>query len=160
MKLSVSALALVSMCVIACGPPNDPTAEIKTDQVPTGTFEGAAWAMTKATISVDGDRLSVKMFSDPAVADCAFSSTDDSGYLLFSMPTTLGHRRLQLDLLDWEDPANQTVTFVTPPSSNNISVDGILNLTELTETSVTLGLIARAGEGNELNGTVTTTLCP
>ena len=158
-RFVLGALALSSSLFVACGPPHDPTAEIDTDHVPSGMFEGVAWTMSKATVTNDGDELDVKIFSDPAVADCAFSNTDDSGYLLFSMPNTIGHRELQLDLFDLSSPDNQTITFVTPPSSNNISVDGILNLTALTSTSVTLGLDARAGEGNEINGTFTATLC-
>lgn len=49
---------------------------------------------------------------------------------------------------------------MTPPSDNNISIDGIINVTALTDTSVTLGFIAEAGEGYAVNGTLTTTLCP
>lgn len=52
------------------------------------------------------------------------------------------------------------MTFVTPPSDNNISIDGVLNVTALSSTSVTFGILARAGTGNEINGTVTTQLCP
>jgi hypothetical protein len=133
---------------------------------PTGQFDGVAWEMTKATVKKTGGNadagtagsLSVKMFGS-AVADCA-SSASDAGYIIFSMPAKVGKRPLQLSFSDFTDPDNQTITFVTPPSSNNISVDGILNLTELTDTSMTLGLLAEAGDTTHVNGTFTANFCP
>ena len=126
---------------------------------PAGTFEGKPWTMTKANVSINSakDKLSVKMFADP-VADCAFSSMD-GGYLLFSMPAKLGQRPLKFSF-DFSDPDNQTVTFVTPPSSNNIATDGLLDLTALSDAGVTLGLSVKSGTKNDINGTFTTTFCP
>lgn len=109
----------------------------------------------------DGSELSVKLFADPNVADCATSedSSSTAGYLMWTMPAKVGSRPLQVSLSDFSSPDNQTVTFVTPPSSNNISTDGVLDVTALTDTSVTIGLDVRAGTGNEINGTFTATLC-
>lgn len=75
------------------------------------------------------------------------------------MPAAVGKRALKLSLSDLSSPDNQTITFVTPPSSNNISVDGIINVTELTETSVTMGILAKAGKTTDVNGTFTATFC-
>ena len=157
----VLAAAVVGSLVVACGggtPPHDRALDILPD-LPTGQIGGTPWTMTKANVkrSTDGGRLDVKLFGDN-VADCAFSSPD-AGYIIFGMPAAVGKRELQLSLSDFESPDNQTITFVTPPSSNDIAVDGILNVTELTATSVTMGILAKGGKTTDVNGTFTATFC-
>lgn len=174
LQSAVLAATVASLCLAAaCGPPKRDRALDIVGTNPTGQFDGVAWEMTKATVkrsggaaadggaSSDGGSagsLSIKMFGSQ-VADCAFSAPD-AGYIIFSMPAKVGKRSLQLSFSDFTDPDNQTVTFVTPPSSNNISVDGILNLTELTDSSMTLGILAEAGDDTNVNGTFTATFCP
>jgi len=159
------AATLAAALVAACGPPPHDRALDILGTNPTGQFNGTAWEMTKATVkhtgTADGGTggtLDVKMFGS-AVADCAFSSPD-AGYIIFTMPAQTGKRSLQLSLSDLMSPDNQTITFVTPPSNNNISVDGIINVTDLTTTSVTMGLLANAGKTTTVNGTFTATFCP
>jgi hypothetical protein len=65
----------------------------------------------------------------------------------------------EVSITDLSSDENQTITFVTPPSSNDSSVDGIINVLALTDTSVTLGFIAETGEGYAVNGTLTAKLC-
>ena len=127
---------------------------------PAGTIDGATWGLSKATIRSDGTTLSVNLFADPNVADCAQFQDASSPipFIIFSMPAQIGTRPLQLSLSDFSDPSNQTVTFVTPPSSNNIATDGIIDVSALA-TSVTLGLLADAGH-DTVNGTLATALCP
>lgn len=148
--VSLAAVAL-SFALVGCGP-GEPTIAATN---PTGKLGGTAWSMKKATITRDGSSIDVKLFGED-VADCA--STSDKGYIMFSMPATVGKRPLKLSF-DFTDPATQTVTFFTPPSNNNIASEGLLNLTELTETSATLGLSVKSGSDNEVNGTFTTTIC-
>lgn len=143
----------------ACGG-SDRSEDIKAE-APTGTFGGKAWTMTHATVQKSGGDLNVHLFAEP-VENCAEFPPDNSttGYIMWNMPAQVGKRSLQLSLTDLSSDENQTITFVTPPSSNNISVDGIINVTELTDTTVKLGFIAEAGEGYEVNGTISATLCP
>ena len=145
--VSLAAVAL-SFALVGCGPAVPTIAASN----PTGKLGGAAWAMKKATITRDGSTIDVKLFGED-VADCA--STSDKGYIMFSMPATVGKRPLKFSF----DAAAQTVTFFTPPANNNIATEGLLNLTELTDTSATLGLAVNSGADNEVNGTFTTTLC-
>ena len=128
---------------------------------PAGTINNMPWTLSKATIKNDGTNLSVNLFADTSVADCADfqDSSSTVPYVLFTMPAQMGERPLQLSLSDFNDPNNQTVTFVTPPSNNNIATDGIINVTALSSSSVTLGLVAEAGQ-DQVNGTVTTQICP
>lgn len=162
-RLTLAALA-VSSLIIACGPPpRDRVLDIL-GETPKGQFNGTEWTMTKATVKRTGadggvgGKLDVKLFGEP-VADCASSGGGDAGYIIFNMPAAVGKRTLQLSLSDLGSDDNQTITFVTPPSNNNISVDGVLNVTELTETSVTMGILAKSGKTTDVNGTFTATFC-
>ncbi len=159
-RIAIAAVVVTSL-VIACGPPPHDRALDILPAAPTGQISGTPWAMTKASVrrsGEDGGTLDVKLFGFD-VADCA-SSSPDAGYIIFNMPAAVGKRGLKLSLSDLGSKDNQTITFVTPPSSNNISVDGILNVTELTSTSVTMGVLAKAGKTTDVNGTFTTTFCP
>ena len=128
---------------------------------PAGTINGMAWTLTTATIQNDGTNLNVNLFGDPTVASCAQfeSSSSTIPFVLFTMPAQVGTRPLQLSLSSLTDPNNQTVTFVTPPSNNNVATDGLLDVSALDSASVTLGLVADAGQ-DSVNGTVTVALCP
>ena len=158
-RVTLAAASLAGL-IIACGPPpRDRVLDIVAGN-PTGQFGGTPWEMTKATIKrtgQDGGTLDVKLFGFP-IADCGTSSPH-AGYIIFNMPAAVGRRPLELSLSDLSSPDNQTITFVTPPSSNNVSVDGIINVTELTETSVTMGILAKAGKTTDINGTFTATFC-
>ena len=128
---------------------------------PAGTIDSAPWSLFTATIRSDGTTLSVNLFADTTVATCSQfeSSTSTIPFVMFSMPAQVGARPLQLSLSDFSDPNNQTVTFVTPPSNNNIATDGIIDVSALDGASVTLGLLVDAGS-DTVNGTVATPLCP
>lgn len=158
-RLAVATATLAGL-IIACGPPpRDRVLDIKAE-LPTGQINGVPWTMTKATVrrtGEDGGTLDVKLLGFET-ADCSTSSPD-AGYIIFNMPARVGKRTLKLSLSDLGGPDNQTITFVTPPSSNNIAVDGVLNITDLTSTSVTMGLLAKGGKTTDVNGTFTATFC-
>lgn len=159
-KLVLAAVAFAALAV-ACGKAHDRSLDIVATN-PTGTFNSEPWAMTKATVKLSGadggnPSLSVKLFGTD-VADCA-TSAPDAGYIMWSMPGKVGKRSLKLSL-DFTDPDNQTITFYTPPSNNTVATDGILNVTALDSTSVTIGVLAKAGTKMEVNGTFTANLCP
>jgi hypothetical protein len=147
-----------ALLLAGCG--GDPTADILATN-PAGNHGGTAWTMTEATVTNNGTQLSVHMFAED-VSDCdAFPPSGSSvGYITFSMPAELGPRELYFDLFALGDPDIQTVTFVTPPSSNTIATEGILNVTALDDSSVTLGMMVDGGDGYDVNGTFTATFCP
>jgi hypothetical protein len=161
MKLLTRSAAVVCLAFLftACGRAHDRADDIVAD-APSGLFNGAEWSMRKASVSKssDGTELTVRLFAED-VTDCAYSAPQDSttGYLLWTMPAEEGRRSLKLMFNDTSE--NQTITFVTPPSTNEISVDGVILVNELTETTVNFGFIAESGEENAINGTVTATLC-
>ena len=154
------------LCLVGCGggkgaPAGYTVADILSSP-PAGVSSGNPWSMAKASVRSDGTTLSVALFADGSTPDCSMfppnGSTQD--YLMWNEPAQTGSRTLQLNLSDFTDPTNQTVTFVTPPSSNDISVDGILNVSSVSSSSVTIGVLAKAGNGYDVNGTFTASICP
>ena len=149
--------ALLLGWAIACGA-SDLSGEIE-NQIPSGHWDGGTWILKSATASIVGDTLSVRMFGQTE-ATCAKVPTDpDAGYILFGMPAQEGIRPLDLSF-DPTDKAAQTVIFVVPSATNIVASDGVLDVTSLSASSVSLGIAARANALNDVNGKLTTSLCP
>lgn len=149
-------LAVTAILATACG--GGSSTSFKTT-APAGTFAGQSWTMSKATVQKNSDgTLMVTLLSDPNAPDCA-TSQDSGGYIIWSMPATVGTRPLKLSLTDLTSPDNQTVTFVTPPSQNDISVDGAVGLAELTATTATVEIAATIQDKFDVNGTIKANLC-
>lgn len=108
MKFAVrSALVVAAFVLAACGGASDPAQDI-VSTAPAGTFNGQSWTMSKATVQSDGTTLTVHLFSDSSVADCALDEgSSTAGYLLFTMPAKTGERPLQLSLSDFSDPTTR-----------------------------------------------------
>lgn len=137
------------LALSACGPS---AASIK-DTPPAGTFNGKSWTYAKSAVFIDGNELDVKLFSDSTVADCdKFASTNNA--VFWSQPKAEGERKLKLAF----DGTGQTVTFYDG-DTNYILTDGVIEVSALSDTSVTIGL--NAGDGkNSVNGTFTASICP
>lgn len=149
-------IALMSCVTIACG-----GSEGFNPTPPAGTFNGQPWSMVAATVQKASNKYDISLFSE-TVAKCSSFAPSGStkGSLLWTMPAELGNRPLKLDLFSLFDPSNQTVTFLTPPSSNTIATTGAVEVLSMTDTMVTIGVLAKTGTGNDINGTFTATLCP
>lgn len=139
--------SLLALC--ACGPS---AASIK-DTPPAGTFNGTSWTYAKSVVTVSGDTLKVNLYSDSAVADCdEFASSVNS--VFWSQPKAEGERKLKLAF----DGTGQTVTFYDG-DTNYILTDGVIEVSALSDTSVTIGI--NAGDSkNSVNGTFTASICP
>jgi hypothetical protein len=149
--------AFVMASVGACGNSDSGTG-IKASS-PTGTINGQPWSFVEANATDDGDALFVVMFAE-TVPSCAMSSSSDMPIVMFTMPATVGQRQLRLDLFDFNSSNNQFVTFYVPATNmNEISTEGWLDLSALTDSSATIGINATF-EGDAVNGTFTATICP
>lgn len=162
------AAASISTLIIACGPPRDRAKDIRAAN-PTGHINNLPWTMSSSRVtrsgSGDAGTLDVELFADQAGPCGQVASQADypSGFIQFPLPAAVGRRPLQLSF-NLFDPSNQVVTFTSPSPdgglpNNDLAVDGIINVTEISETSVTFGLLANGSAGDDVNGTVTTTFC-
>lgn len=143
-KLLFTALLALS----ACGP----AAESIKDSAPTGTFNGKSWTYAKSVVYVDGDDLDVNLYSDASIEDCdKFASSKDA--IFWSQKKKEGETRLKLAF----DGTGQTVTFYDG-DTNYILTEGLIKISALSDTSVTIGLVAGNGD-DAVNGTVTASIC-
>lgn len=156
MKLFALSLALLA----ACGGGDDDTTFAAADiraTAPSGQMEGRAWTMMKAVVRQDPfemNELSVSLYAD-AVEDCALSPAAPSGEILFSVHRMMGEYPFRFSLTGGD---NQTATFVPSPGRNVVSTTGLIAITALSETEITLGIVAEAGSSS-VNGTFTAAVC-
>lgn len=150
----ILAVCAFSLVAVACGPQAIATT------APAGKINGAAWSMTKSVVKKSGTTLSVNLYAED-VADCAAPLKTTSPSVMWSMPAAEGTRELNFNLFDLGNPKTQTVTFFTPSDNgNNVITEGRLEVSKLSDTSVTVGLLAKGDADNQVEGTFTATLCP
>ena len=127
------------------------------NQAPQGSMGGNAWTMQSAVVRVDSwesNKLSVTLYGD-AVEACDAFAMSTAGEIIFSVPRATGSYPLNFSF----SSGGQTITFVPAPGQNVISTEGLVVVEAVSDTEVTIGLVADAGSSH-VNGRVTTALCP
>ncbi len=127
------------------------------DQMPSGSMEGTAWTAMGAQVSSSfgGDELSVELVPTELDDQCGFVTSDSS--ILFSVPAVVGEYPLSFDFGSLD--SSRTITFVPAPASNVIASTGLIVVEAVSETEVTIGLVAEAGD-SRINGRFTAPRCP
>ncbi len=140
-------VSIVALC--ACGPA---AVDIK-DTAPAGKINGVTWTYAKAAVFASGDDLDITLYSDSTVADCdKFASSLNT--VFWTQPKKEGTTHLKLAF----DGTGQTVTAYDG-DTNYILTDGVIEISALSATSVTIGINA-SSEKTDVNGTVTAAICP
>jgi len=125
------------------------------DRAPSGMLGGATWSMQAAVVTVGDEELRVSLF--PIEVDGCESRGGRPKLLRFDVPRMEGEYPLDLDFSALAE--RQTITFVTAPGRNVVATEGLIVVEALDDETVTLGLVADAGDGNYMNGRLTATLC-
>lgn len=150
-------LGLAAIVGAGCGSDsaNSFTAADISASTPSGTIGGAPWTQTRAVVEVDSfdsTKLSVSLYNG-TVAECdRFASSYPE--VIFSVPNAVGEYPLHFDF----SSSSQTATFVPSAGQNNIASEGLIVITAVSATSVTMGVVFDAG-ADSINGTFTTNLC-
>ena len=159
-KLALASLLLALSSTVACGGDDgggggDYSAADIEAAAPSGTIEGTAWTMAAALVRLEDDgELSVELSGTEQTEACPFLLEGDSPGVLFSVAGAAGE--YPLHFTSFTDA--QTVTMFVPPAQNFIATSGMIVVSNLTATEVTIGLVADA-DTSVVNGTFTTTLC-
>ena len=127
------------------------------DQTVQGTHDGQPFTLVTASVkedAFDANELSVKLYGEQ-VDPCDTFTTPDAGYIMFSVDRAVGEYPLHFSM-----EGSQTVTFYVPPGSNTIATEGIIVIESLDGSSVTMGILADAGDDNHINGRFTADICP
>ena len=155
-KISVLFCLLGFACFGGSSSKTFSTSDIKT-QLPQGKMSGTEWTMVDAMVRVDSfesDQLSVNLYPSD-IEDCGFGVSSEGGEIIFSVPRMEGEYPFLLDF----SSKSQTATFVPAPGENVISTEGLIVIEHLSESEVTMGIVAQAGN-SKVNGRFTATICP
>jgi hypothetical protein len=127
------------------------------NQNPQGSMEGSAWSMASALVRVDSfdaEELSVSLHSTAPTEACPFIGPEGP-VVLFRLPRMQGEYPLSFDF----SSDSRTITFSPSAGQNIIASDGVIVVEALSDTEVTIGLVAEAG-ASSINGKFTTMICP
>lgn len=124
-------------------------------------MEGEPWAALEASVRRDTPGaaegvLTVSLFAQD-VEECAFGHDTETSQVIFSIPAEVGEYPLQFDFSDLENA--RVVNFSPRGGENIIASDGVIVVEEVTDTEVTIGVLAMT-DSNEINGRITATICP
>ena len=118
----------------------------------SGTVGGQAWTFqaghTDSFLSKDEPDFFASLFPT-TFSTCGFSEPSGD-HLILSIPKTVG---------DYPMSLSRNMTFVVG-NDNKIAIDGHIEVTEVTATSVKGGIVAKFDDQNEVNGTFTIPVCP
>jgi hypothetical protein len=119
-----------------------------------GSAYGNAWTFTAGTTqSLDQDGYFTSLY--PVAWTCS-DFGDPSGnapFLLTTLPAAVGTYDLGFN-------GKPTLTFVQPPSTNDIATNGTIRIDSVSATEITGGLVARIDDANYVSGTFTISICP
>lgn len=164
-KLLLSALLLTSTLFVfsSCGDDeeNNDATECS-NAVASGSIDGKSFNFQAGTASDVSDGVSFRMYSDDVTFTdvCTFSSNfgDDAVNLFGTLPSaTVGRTALFLSP-DFTD--GYTITLFDAEDFNNIiATEGFIEVTEVTDTTISGFLKADAGGGDIVCGTFVLTRC-
>ena len=150
----VSHLSLTIALLGGCG---GYTPDAIVEQTPRGLIGGGDWSMVSAdVIHLDG-HLVARLHATER-APCA-PNTGVAPHILFLVPEAPGEYPLRFDQASVIDGTAQVVNFVTAEADNVISSQGLIVVESISDTEVSLGVIADA-ENNSVNGRFTAPICP
>jgi hypothetical protein len=158
--VSLASLLLVALPLATSGCSSDTGGSFSASdivaQTPSGSMEGASWVMADAVVRVDSfdtEELSVTLTSEAMEEECPFGLGGGSS-ILFSVPRMPGEYPLNFSF----SAGGQTITFSPGPGENIIASDGVIVVESVSDTEVSIGLVAEAGDSS-INGKFTATLC-
>ena len=125
-----------------------------------GTIGGQSWEFGSGSVDM-GDTMSGTLVSNAVgVKDCStFGSADDGPIILINIPGEVGTHELEFNLFDLENAL--TMTFVPAPGENFIATEGIIEVEEITDAEVSVGVFATMDDGmNEVSGRFVVPICP
>ena len=133
------------------------------DQNAQGTIDGISFSFQTGTAEdsfFNEEELSIDLYdeSEDITDVCDFFGFGDAVRVFFSIPNTVGLYELSFSFDDAEN--GRTVTMFNPAKTLNIiATEGAVEILSISDTEVSGRLDIDAGEGNEVNGNFTVTIC-
>lgn len=151
------ALLVSIIFVSACGDDEGESGGVNfIDQNLQGSIDGVDFNLGEAKAVISNGTISVDMFdTNEEIDDVCTAFGGDEVRVFFSIPSEVGVTNLNLDFT-----SGQTITLFNPATTLNIiAAEGAIEILTITETQVTGRIDARAGDGDQVNGNFTLTIC-
>lgn len=120
-----------------------------------GKIGGKAWTFatgqTDAYLSEGEDTYFTDLYASKFAACDTWMPDDSAGTLIVLLPRKTGRYGLGMSV---------NVTFYTPPEENLVATQGGLEITEVTDTTISGGLKATYNSDNTAEGRFTVSICP
>jgi hypothetical protein len=149
-KHLIAFLGLLGACGGGSGDDTPDDLNVIATTAASGMIAGTPFSVGTRFMNVSDGDLDVDLLP-VAAADCTLDETDGKyPFIIFFVPAQVGMYQLG---------DSHTVTFVDKPSNNLIVTQGIVQIDELTATTVRGGLHVFNSEFGEVNGRIDGQLC-
>jgi hypothetical protein len=153
--LSGSIFYCCTFLVAGCGSSDSDGGGTISSQPLSGKVGGKAWTFatgeTDAYLSSEGDTLFTTLYASTFAACETFMPDDSAGTIIALIPKKTGRYGLSLSM---------NVTFYNPPGDNWVATRGSLEITEVTDTTISGGVYATYNGDNTVDGRFTVSICP
>jgi hypothetical protein len=129
------------------------------NQTLSGKIDGQPWTFvageTDSSLSQGSDKLFATLFDQPITTACTgFDPPDSDHRLILNIPKAVGTYALSLSL-------NQTFSYsdASGTSQNDIATSGVLQVTNLTDTTLQGGVRMQFGSNDSVEGMFQITVC-
>lgn len=127
------------------------------DQNLQGSINGVDFALGDGVVELSDDELTFDLYSDMEPEAGCDIFIGDHVRVFFDSPNKVGLTELSFDFSTF---SGQTITLFDPDGNVNlIATEGALEITSITETTVTGKIDARSADGDAINGNFTATFC-
>jgi len=151
--LSGSIFLCCAFLFAGCGSSDSGSGATST-QALSGKIGGKTWTFatgeTDSYLS-DGNTLFTTLYASTFAACNTFMPDTSAGTIIASLPRKTGSYGLSLSM---------NVTFYNPPGDNWVATRGSLEITEVTDTTISGGLTATYNGDNTADGRFTASICP
>jgi hypothetical protein len=121
----------------------------------SGKIGGKAWTFatgqTDAYLSEGEDTYFTELYASTFAACDTWAPDSSAGTIIVLLPRETGRFSLGMSM---------NVTFYVPPGDNWVATKGSLEITEVTDTTITGGLKASYNSDNTAEGRFTASICP
>jgi hypothetical protein len=156
----LGALSLLLLVPLACGGGSGGGGATISDQPMTGKINGMAWTLMVAETDsfLSTDKFFANLYNVPIASPCNGGfPTGSTLSMILNVPKAVGSYNLGF-------AQNLTATFVIDdgvnPVQNNIALQGTIEVTALTATTITGGANITYNASNTVDGTFTINICP
>ncbi len=160
MKKASLLILSITAVLFSCGGDDEKPSHNFKNQTLSGKIANTPWAYGDGYAEIygtgDDSEIYIDMFKDVDGEGCG--SIPEGNQVFFYVPNKVGVYKLKFDLNNLE--ASQTITlFEDEGVMNSIAAEGVIEITAITETTISGRIDAKVDAENNVNGNFTVNIC-